>query len=212
MSLLLHTTPRIDDDDDDDDDKDLHRKHIVYGMPTYLHMTDIRDTDVLISDDDDDEQFLNGSLNGMSLDSSRNTGSMSSNGSVSSSDRSGSSSSSSADEEKGSNVYCTTLVEGEGEDRDSPSTLSSDGISRSPKPEHLGMHSQSNSGQMRYVHSHSRSNSIRNATGAVDNWGWFDDESTEGSRVNRKQRLLDFSTMEILPLNDMNKEKANGKV
>lgn len=48
--------------------------------------------------------------------------------------------------------------------------------------------------------------------GTVDNWGWFDDESTEGSRrMKQNKGLLDFSTVEILPLNDASKEKPDGE-
>jgi len=49
--------------------------------------------------------------------------------------------------------------------------------------------------------------------GTVDVWGWFDDDSTEGSRrMKQNKGLLDFSTMEILPLNDAPKEKPDGGI
>lgn len=94
---------------------------------------------------------------------------------------------------------------------DSPSTLSSDGAARSPKTEvnlanGYGVNQSNQSMPTRYA-----LRETGKIGGVVDNWGWFDDESTEGSRKSRKQRLLDFSAMEILPLNDMNKEKADGK-
>ena len=87
----------------------------------------------------------------------------------------------------------------------SPSTLSSDGF-RMDQDQDLTGHAvvsndHSSSGQR---------NSFMmggGGGGVVDNWGWFEDDSTEGSLAKRKHKLLDFSTMEMLPLNDSTDRK-----
>jgi len=129
-------------------------------------------------------------------------------------------------------TFASDMIENmDTDDRGSPSTLSSsdEGNSsnsgRSPKsnlaimlngvnaiPPLGGGRSSSHNHNSHSGSSSQNASHPPNNNSNSNNWGWFDDESTEGSRNARKQgsALLDFSSMEILPLNDMNKEKAEG--